>query len=1039
MEVALCSVYHLLLLLLLATINSISALQNDTDRLALLDFKRYILDDPYGTLESWNDTVHHCLWQGITCNTRHQRVMVLNLRGKTLSGSISPRIGNISFLEVIHLGENLFHGEIPQELGRLFRLTSLNISFNLVSGEIPVNLSRCSKLSVLHIGSNYLEGKIPVELGSLKGLEYLILQMNNFSGEIPNSLGNLSSLNVLSLSSNNLRGNLPKEIGQLTKLVFFSVGKNGLTGTFPTFLYNLSKLTTVGLGVNNFYGNLPEDIGLGLSNLQSFGVGGNNFQGKIPISFGNATKIYLLDLPGNKFVGKVPHSLGNLPNLRSLNIDLNLLGHNSSSDLDFLEPLTNCTYLDILSFAANNFGGELPGTIGNLSTQLSNLLMGGNMVSGTIPQELARFKNLYILSLASNLFSGTLPNDIGKLEKLQILNLGENMLFGHIPSDLFNITLLYSLRLEANNFGGTLHENLGNCQSLKILDVSDNNLTGGLFPAIFTNSFRPQFVDLSHNSLSGSLPPELGKLANINVLNISNNKFSGQIPKSVGDCLSLEYLAMEGNFFTGNIPDTLASLKGIQYLDLSRNNLTGKIPRGFESLTFLKYLNLSFNNLEGEIPNNGVFGNTSQIILTGNSQLCGGIPQLRFPSCPVQSKRKKKKTQKLLVILLPTLLSVLVIFLTMITLIIFLSQRRRKGKKVSTMPSIDEKILRVSYQELHHATSGFSQENIIGSGGYGIVYKGSLAQFREKMVAIKVLDFQKIGVPQSFKAECRALKNIRHRNLVSLLTYCSSIDLKRQEFKALVYDFMENGSLDMWLHSERSQSRNLNFLQRLKIAINVASALDYLHNQCGYVIVHCDLKPSNVLLDNDFIAHVGDFGLARLLKTTSSLSGQDTSNSVAIKGSIGYAPPEYGMGGTTSTRGDVYSYGILLLEMLTGKRPTNEAFVGGLDLHNYVKMNLASKDQVVRIIDPRLLSTEIEENGETKLKESNGIGVDEINVSNVNLLAAWNSSTLQNFIVPMFEIALKCSERSPNDRMDMNEVLRQFEFIRDHFASAQIK
>ncbi|KAL3500479.1 hypothetical protein ACH5RR_039572 [Cinchona calisaya] len=203
------------------------------------------------------------------------------------------------------------------------------------------------------------------------------------------------------------------------------------------------------------------------------------------------------------------------------------------------------------------------------------------------------------------------------------------------------------------------------------------------------------------------------------------------------------------------------------------------------------------------------------------------------------------------------------------------------------------KILRVSYHDLYHAIEGFLSTNLIGSGSFGYAYKGKLYQHGGRLVAIKVLDIQKSGASKSFEAKCRTLRNIRHKNLVPLLTSCSSIDPKGHDFKAVIYEFMQNGNLDKWLHpeiAEPTRSRNLNLLQRLNIAIDVASALDYLHNYYEAAIFHCDLKPSNVLLDNDLVAHVGDFGLARHLSSNVSQEGT-TSSAITLKGTIGYAAP----------------------------------------------------------------------------------------------------------------------------------------------------
>jgi serine/threonine protein kinase len=189
-------------------------------------------------------------------------------------------------------------------------------------------------------------------------------------------------------------------------------------------------------------------------------------------------------------------------------------------------------------------------------------------------------------------------------------------------------------------------------------------------------------------------------------------------------------------------------------------------------------------------------------------------------------------------------------------------------------------------------TSGFSPRNLIGSGSFRFVYKGIVDQDR-RIIAVKVLNLQQKGASKSFMAECNALRNIRHRNLVKILTCCSSMDYSDNEFKALVYEFMANGSLEKWLHQDldnKNQSRNLNLLQRLNIAIDVASSLHYLHDRCERPIIHCDLKPSNVLLDNNIIAHISDFGLARFLSTTNDVSQHKTSI-VGMKGTVGYAAP----------------------------------------------------------------------------------------------------------------------------------------------------
>ncbi|KHG22857.1 hypothetical protein F383_29431 [Gossypium arboreum] len=270
-------------------------------------------------------------------------------------------------------------------------------------------------------------------------------------------------------------------------------------------------------------------------------------------------------------------------------------------------------------------------------------------------------------------------------------------------------------------------------------------------------------------------------------------------------------------------------------------------------------------------------------------------------------------------------------------------------------------LLQLSYQSILRATNGFSTQNLVGAGSFGSVYKGILEGSGE-VIAVKVFHLLHSGASRSFLAECEALKNIRHRNLVKVLSAISGIDHKGNDFKALAYEFMENGSLEDWLYpstsmNEPKTTRNLNFFQRVNVAIDVAHALEYLHHYCGTSIIHCDLKPSNILLDEEMVGHISDFGLAKILSGDELNYSANESGSLGLRGTIGYAPPEYGMGSELSTNGDVYSYGILLLEMLTGKRPTNERFKEGLSLHNFVKAALPSR--VVEIIDPILLQESV--------------------------------------------------------------------------------
>ncbi|XP_045813746.1 probable LRR receptor-like serine/threonine-protein kinase At3g47570 isoform X1 [Trifolium pratense] len=985
-------------------------LGNQTDHLALLKFKESISSDPYKSLESWNSSIHFCKWRGITCNPMHQRVIGLNLGGYQVHGSLSPYIGNLTFLKNLTLQNNSFHGEIPQELGQLLQLQKLHISNNSFVGKIPTNLTYCSNLKELYLSRNNLIGKIPIEIASLKNLQRMTVSNNKLTGGIPSFIGNLSFITHLSFGRNNFEGDIPQAICRLKTLTILHVGENNLSGTPPFCVYNITSLTIFYMAFNNFHGSLPPNMFHNLPNIQEFGISGNQFSGPIPTSINASSSINYLDISDNNFVGQVP-SLGKLKDLYHLNLELNNLGNNSAKDLEFLKSLTNCTKLNVVSIYHNYFGGILPNSIGNLSTELNLLYLDANMISGKIPAELGRLVGLISLSLESNQFEGIIPTTFEKFQNLQMLRLSINKLSGNIPHFICNLSQLYFLDLYYNMFHGNIPSSIGNCQKLQFLDLSQNKLRGTVPLEVFNLFSLSTRLDLSGNSLSGSLPREVGMLKHVFWLDVSENHLSGDIPETIGECISLEHLSLQGNYFNGTIPSSFVSLKGLRYLDLSRNKLYGPIPDVMQNISSLEYLNVSFNMLEGEVPTNGVFGNATQVAIIGNNKLCGGIAQLHLPPCDIK-RRKHTKHHKFKLI---TLIICVVSFLLVLSFIITIYWIRKINRKRSfDSPTIDQ-LAKISYHDLHRGTDGFSPTNLIGSGSFGSVYKANLVS-EDHVVAVKVLNLQKKGAHKSFIIECNALKNVRHRNLVKILTCCSSTDYKGQEFKALVFDYMKNGSLEQWLHPREENGehpRTLDLNQRLNTIIDVASALHYLHHECEQLILHCDLKPSNVLIDNDMVSHVSDFGISRLISAIDGTSQMDNST-IEIKGTVGYAPPEYGMGSEVSTCGDMYSFGILVLEMLTGRRPIDETFEDGQNLHNFVSISFP--DNLIKVLDPHLVS------GDAKVVIEDG--------NSENLI-----TSVEEWLVSLFKIGLVCSMESPKERLNIVDVNRELSIIKKVFLA----
>ena len=994
---------------------------NATDRLALLAIKAQIKQDlhNYNVMSSWNESTHFCMWHGVTCSRRHrQRVTNLDLQSQNLVGKLSPNIGNLSFLRELSLQNNNFSHEIPPQIGNLRRLQVLRLDVNSFSGSIPHNMSYCFNLIHVNFSLNKLVGKIPSEIGLLSKLQKFSLQYNNVMGQVPPSLGNISSLRSLSLVSNNLMGNIPSSLGQLKKLTFLGLGENHMSGSIPSSIYNLSSLVAISMATNQIQGSLPSDIGKSLPNLEILSIYSNQLTGSIPPSIFNVTSVWVFDVGSNNLIGRVPN-LQKLHNLLYFDVGDNNIGSGKEGDLSFLSDLTNATQLRRLMISDNNFGGTLPMSISNLSTKLEMFWVEYNQIYGSIPSGIGNLVSLELLHWGYNSFTGNIPSDMGKLSNLGALEIFMNKLSGNIPSSLRNLTKLFHLMLDRNHLEGSIPSDLGECHWLQSLDLSYNLLNGTIPKQVFRLSSLSVSLDLSNNHFTGSLPSEVGNLQSLSELDVSDNMLSGKLPSSLGGCESLEVLHLQGNFFNGSIPLSMSSVRGIRDLDLSRNNFSGEIPHFLEDFRILNNLNLSFNQFWGEVPTGGVLKNASAISVVGNTNLCSLVANLKLPKCK-SKETKKRRLSRSLKLILPLVFGLALLVMAMVFSYVFLCSSRKKRKEIS-LCTLGNTILEVSYATLLKATDGFLEANLIGAGSFGYVYKGVLDEDdKVQLVAVKVFNLLRHGASRSFIAECEALRNIRHRNLVKIITVCSSVDFNGNDFKALVYEFMDNGSLEEWLHPPTGTEelrdhvpKQLSLLQRLEIAIDVACALDYLHNHCETPIVHCDLKPSNVLLDKELTGHVSDFGLARfLLQVTSNVSAiQNQTSSIGIRGTVGYAAPEYGMGSELSTNGDVYSFGILLLEMFTGKRPIDNIFVDSLNLHNFVKMALPGR--VTEIADAPLLQGGTNENPNQCSARIHKV---EVCLSSI------------------FRIGIACSAESATDRLkNINDAASELLSIRNTF------
>lgn len=500
-------------------------------------------------------------------------------------------------------------------------------------------------------------------------------------------------------------------------------------------------------------------------------------------------------------------------------------------------------------------------------------------------------------------------------------------------------------------------------------------------------------LGLPSQNLSGTLSSAIGNLSNLQSVTLQNNAIFGPITDAIGKLQKLQTLDLSGNLFNGQLPSSLGDLKNLNFLRLNNNSLSGPVPESLSQVEGLTLVDVSYNNLTGPLPK--LSARTFRII--GNPLLCGQnsvnncsniYPEpLSFPPDSFTDQSSPSDKTHHLAIALGTSLSGICVIILIVALLIWWRYRKNQQIFFDVNDQYDPEVClghlrRYTFKELRAATDHFNPKNILGTGGYGIVYKGTLND--GTIVAVKRLkDSNTFGGEIQFQTEVETISLAVHRNLLRLWGFCST-----ENERLLVYPFMPNGSVASRLKADNIEGRPiLDWTRRKSIALGTARGLLYLHEQCDPKIIHRDVKAANILLDEDFEAVVGDFGLAKLL------DHRDSHVTTAIRGTVGHIAPEYLSTGQSSSKTDVFGFGILLLELITGQK--------ALDFGKAAKQKGVMLDWVKKL------------HQEGKL--------------NLMVDKALNNNYDRVELQEMVQVALLCTQFNPSYRPKMSEVLRMLE------------
>ncbi|TYI59689.1 hypothetical protein E1A91_D10G054600v1 [Gossypium mustelinum] len=790
----------------------------------------------------------------------------------------------------------------------------------------------------LRVFSLEKRGRIPEELLAFRYLNFLKIDQNFFTGPLPAFIGNMSRLGLLSVAQNSLSGPIPKEIGNLKELYLLSLGINNFSGTIPPVLGNLVELQQLYINSCGLTGEIPSTFA-NLQNLQIVGASDNAFTGKIPEFIGsNWTKLASLRLEGNSFEGPIPSNIGNLTSLTILRIT----GiYNGSSSLDFVRNLKN----------------------------ISDLVLRNVLLTGSIPSDISDFQSLQKLDLSFNNLTGQIPSKLFNMNSLTYLFLGNNSLSGTLPSqksEILKSILLPGLQCLQRGFpcnrnspryanfaikcggpqmtaDGIVFEAENNSLGAATFNVTNTQKWAVSNVGLYEDRENPLYVQNTNAQVKGTNTPALYLTSRISPvslryygLGLENGPYTINLffaETAYPDRSTQSWKSLGRRIFDIYIQG------GLQVKDFDISKEAG----GAEKAITRRFIsNVTDNHLEihllwtGKgtccVPELGYYGPSISAISV--------VPNFKPTVSGLPPGNSKGKTALIVGIAVP----VGAVSLMLIYVVIHFKKRKEYDDE-EVLLAIGPRPNTFSYAELKAATEDFSPSNKLGEGGYGAVYKGTLSDGR--VVAVKQLSVASHQGKSQFIAEVATISAVQHRNLVKLHGCC--IEGKRH---LLVYEYLENKSLDKALFGR--SDLHIDWPTRYNICLATARGLAYLHEESRPRIVHRDVKASNILLDAELCPKISDFGLAKLY------DDKKTHISTRVAGTIGYLAPEYAMRGHLTEKADIFGFGIVALEILSGRPNSDNSLEDDKIYLLEWAWALHENNQSLDLVDPNLV--EFDEN-----------------------------------------------------------------------------